>query len=297
MAFGSASPRKFTDPSRSKAVKHILLLAVLALSLSTKAATIATFNTSVGTWELELYDDTRPITVSNFIKYGTSGRYVNQLIHRWVPGFVIQGGGFRVDTSNPLQYQIVPVEKYGNILNESRFVTNYSNVYGTIAMARVGGQVNSANSQWFINLKDNGGPPANLDTVDEGFTVFGRVISATNILNLFVPNPPANGIYINDTIIPGSPMAVRAANNLTYDDLVYVQLTFRRDLDVEVIRRPDGTRRVGWTSVAGITNAVEYSTNFTTWTTFTNFVGTGNPIQVADGSSDPQRVYRVKLLY
>jgi cyclophilin family peptidyl-prolyl cis-trans isomerase len=279
-------------------MKRALILGVtLLFTLSIRAATIATFNTSVGSWDLELYDEARPITVSNFIKYGTSGRYANQLIHRWVPGFVIQGGGFRVDTSNPAQYQIVPVEKYGNILNEARISTNYSNVYGTIAMARVGGQVNSANSQWFINLKDNGGPPANLDTVDEGFTVFGRVISATNILNLFIPNPPANGIHINDTIIPGSPMAVLVTNDLGYDDLVYVHLTFRRDLDVEVTRRPDGTRRVGWASVAGVTNALEYSTNFTTWTTVTNLIGTGNPIQVADSSTDLQRIYRVKLLY
>src|SRR6185503_15720391 len=136
-------------------MKRLVLLAAMALSLTTEAATIATFNTSVGSWDLELFDETKPITVSNFIKYGTSGRYMNQLIHRWVPGFVIQGGGFRVDTSNPAQYEIVRVQSFGNITNEAQVNTNYSNVYGTIAMARVGGQTNSANSQWFINLKDN----------------------------------------------------------------------------------------------------------------------------------------------
>jgi cyclophilin family peptidyl-prolyl cis-trans isomerase len=272
-------------------------MALLLLALNGGAATIATFNTSVGTWDLELYDEAKPITVSNFIKYGTSGRYVNQLIHRWVPGFVIQGGGFRVDTSNPLQYEIVPVEKYGNILNEARVSTNYTNVYGTIAMARVGGQVNSANSQWFINLKDNGGPPANLDTVDEGFTVFGRVISATNILNLFVPNPPVNGIHINDAIIPGSPLAVLATNDLGYDDLVYVQLSFRRDLDVTLTRGPGGVRRISWNSVAGLSNVVDYTTNFSTWITYSNVLGTGNRVQVTDTSADPARLYRVKLLY
>lgn len=278
-------------------MKRAFVLGVtLLFTLSIRAATIATFNTSVGAWDLELYDEAKPITVSNFIKYGTSGRYVNQLIHRWVPGFVIQGGGFRVDTSNPAQYEIVRVQSFGNITNEAQVNTNYSNVYGTIAMARVGGQTNSANSQWFINLKDNGGPPPNLDTVDGGFTVFGRVISATNILNLFVPEPPANGIYIDSSVL-GSPMAVLATNDLGYDDLVYVQLTFRRNLDVQVIRRPDGSRRIGWNSVTAVTNEVEYSTNFVTWTTLTNLIGTGNPALVTDSSTDPQRAYRVKLLY
>jgi cyclophilin family peptidyl-prolyl cis-trans isomerase len=71
----------------------IFILTILCSALSNHAATIATFQTTVGTWEVELFDD-KPITVSNFIKYAASGRYDDQIIHRWVPGFVLQGGGY-----------------------------------------------------------------------------------------------------------------------------------------------------------------------------------------------------------
>ena len=274
-----------------------LFISLLAAVIGTDAATIARFDTSVGIWDLELYDEAKPITVSNFIKSGTSGRYANQLIHRWVPGFVIQGGGYRVDTSNPAQWEIVPVNVFGAITNEAKVGTNYSNIYGTIAMARLGGQTNSATSQWFINLGDNGGSPAFLDSVDNGFTVFGRVISATNVLNLFIPDPPTNGIYIDNTIILGSPMAVLSTNNLSYDDLVYVQLSFRRDLDLKAVINPRGLRQVSWNSVAGVTNVLEYTSTLTNWVVLTNFVGTGERVGITDLSADPVRTYRAKLFY
>jgi cyclophilin family peptidyl-prolyl cis-trans isomerase len=277
-------------------IRFIAVAILCLVSLAARGGTIATFKTTVGTWDLELFDETKPITVSNFLKYVTSGRYANQLIHRWVPGFVIQGGAFRVDTTNPQQYEIVQIPTFGNITNEAQVNTNYSNVYGTIAMARVGGQTNSASSQWFINLKDNGGSPAFLDTADGGFTVFGRIISATNVLNLFVPEPPANRIYIDNSIL-GSPMAVIATNDIGYEDLVYVQISARRDFDLEITRTISGLRQLEWTSVAGLTNFVEYTTNYTNWLTHAALLGTGDRMQTMDRSSDSGRVYRVKVLY
>ena len=273
--------------------RALLLIALAFLAVKTSAGTIATFNTSVGSFDVELYDETKPVTVSNFLKYATSGRYLDQFIHRWVPGFVIQGGGYRVDTSGQ-QAQIVPVQTFGTITNEAQANTNYSNVYGTIAMARVGGQTNSATSQWFVNLNNNGGAPAHLDTVDGGFTVFGRVIAGTNTLNLFVPPPPTHQIFINQTLLgPNSEVPVYSNN------LVYVDLTLRRDVDLEVIRNARGLRQLSWNSIVGATNIVEYTTTFGTadWTTHTTVVGTGDRMQVTDLSNDQKRFYRLKLLY
>ncbi|MGD0959963.1 MAG: peptidylprolyl isomerase, partial [Methylomonas sp.] len=51
-----------------------------------------------------------------------------------------------------------------------------SNTTGTIAMAKLGTDPNSATDQWFINLADNGGAPNNLDTANGGYTVFGQVM-------------------------------------------------------------------------------------------------------------------------
>jgi cyclophilin family peptidyl-prolyl cis-trans isomerase len=267
-----------------------------------RAQTIVTFNFHrLGAIEIELFDD-KPVTVSNFLKYAASGRVENQVIHRWVPGFVIQGGGYRVNTSNPQQYVIEPVEKYPTITNETRVGTFRSNVFGTIAMARLGSETNSASSEWFINLSDRNGRPASeggsdLDNASGGYAVFGRVIANTNLLNLFVPPPPQNGIYLRGDIVPFSPMPVLSTNELTWDDLVYVDLKIRREMNLQATREAGGIRRIAWNSVAGVTNAVDYSANMTNWVNFTNVIGTGAQMQVTDSSTDAQRFYRVKLLY
>jgi cyclophilin family peptidyl-prolyl cis-trans isomerase len=260
------------------------------------AATIATFNFHrLGSIEIELFDD-KPITVSNFLKYASSGRYQDQIVHRWVPGFVIQGGGFSQEPDGENCF-IDPIPVFGTIPNESKVGTFRSNVYGTIAMARSGANVNSATSQWYINLADNGGsPPNGLDYFAEGYTVFGRVISGTNLVNLFVPPPPANGIYIFDTFA-GPTAALTNAANVTCNDLITVSLSFRRDMNLQATRNIRGLRQIAWSSVAGVTNAVDYSANLTNWVNFTNVIGTGAQMQVTDSSSEAQRFYRVKLVY
>ncbi len=120
--------------------------------------------TSVGEMILELYPNMAPITVANFLAYMDRGDYDGAIFHRSVPGFVIQGGGFR---EGPSGYEAIPTDP--PILNEPCL----SNTAGTIAMARLGGQPNSATSQWFVNLVDN----TFLDSTDGvGFTAFGRVV-------------------------------------------------------------------------------------------------------------------------
>lgn len=115
---------------------------------------------------------TTPRTVENFLRYLQDGRYVNNMVHRSVPGFVIQAGGYNgVPPPDTSLFQAVPA--FAPIQNEP----GNSNAFGTVGMARIGGQPNSATSQWFINLANNGGtPPNGLDFVDGGFTVFGRVL-------------------------------------------------------------------------------------------------------------------------
>ncbi|MGD9688837.1 MAG: peptidylprolyl isomerase [Phycisphaerales bacterium] len=134
---------------------------------------IVRFNSMLGSFNVEMFDQageartrTTPLTVANFLNYITQGRYVNNMVHRTVNNFVIQGGGF---TGAPLPSLFTNVTTNPAVLNEP----GNTNARGTIAMARVGGQVNSATSQWFINLANNAVP---LDTTDGGFTVFGRVL-------------------------------------------------------------------------------------------------------------------------
>ena len=146
--------------------------------------------TVLGNVDIALFGQQKPITVANFLKYVDQGRYflfdstANQtaslFVHRSVPGFVIQAGGY-IGTVNPsptpgsANNNVLPTQvlAFAPIQNEP----GISNKRGTIAMAKVAGDPNSATSEWFINLADNGGAPNNLDTQNGGFTVFGKVVN------------------------------------------------------------------------------------------------------------------------
>ena len=138
-----------------------VLLVLLTLPVMTTATTVQ-FKTTLGNFYVELFDNDAPVTVANFLKYVDDGDYNNSIVHRSVPDFVIQGGGYNYINAT---FDMIPTDP--PIQSEVKI----SNTRGTIAMARLSGDPDSATSQWFINLADN----TTLDTNDGGFTVFGRV--------------------------------------------------------------------------------------------------------------------------
>ncbi|MCF6264145.1 MAG: peptidylprolyl isomerase [Xanthomonadales bacterium] len=151
-------------------IKNLLLTLLLCAASTVVGATTVIMKTSLGDIEIELFDDVAPGTVENFLKYVNDGDYEDSFIHRSVPGFIIQGGGFAFKNNT-----VVNVPTDSPITNEF----NRSNLRGTISMAKLGGNPNSATSQWFINIADN----TNLDG-DDGqgggfFTVFGQVIASS----------------------------------------------------------------------------------------------------------------------
>lgn len=136
------------------------------------AADVARVTTFAGTIDIDLIRDRAPITVANFLSYANDGSYDNNMFHRnaktnGVP-FVVQGGGFKATTGFP------SVPQRAQIQNEF----GISNTRGTIAMAKLGGNPNSATNQFFFNLGDNS---ANLDNQNGGFTVFARVRDAAGL--------------------------------------------------------------------------------------------------------------------
>lgn len=148
-----------------------VLLAVFSLP-QPALATIVRMETNVGAINVELYDTQAPLTVTNFLYYVNRGDYSNTVIHRSIPGFVIQGGGYvNVNIFGANLFYDFP--KAAPVQNE--FSPSRSNVRGTIAMAKVGGNPDSATSEWFFNLADNS---ANLDSQNGGFTVFGSVLDS-----------------------------------------------------------------------------------------------------------------------
>jgi peptidyl-prolyl cis-trans isomerase A (cyclophilin A) len=133
---------------------------------------------------MELLASNAPATVANFLSYVGQGGYNNLLIHRAIPGFVVQTGGYTANAN----LSSIPVQA------PVRGEPGVSNIRGTVAMALSTGP-NSGTSQWFVNLADNS---SQLDGTNDGgpFTVFARVLTNGLTTNGF----PTNGMSIVDTI-------------------------------------------------------------------------------------------------
>ncbi len=147
-------------------VRSLAVTSLLSFTTLSANATVVLVKTSLGNFEINLYDQTTPATVTNFLSYVNSGSYQNTLFHRTEKGFVAQAGGFRYSGNNTTPFTAVTTQ--AAVKNEPK----WSNVRGTIAMAKVSGDANSATNQWFINLADNS---SNLDLQNSGFSVFGQV--------------------------------------------------------------------------------------------------------------------------
>jgi peptidylprolyl isomerase len=152
---------------------------------------VAVFTTNKGVIELELFEDTMPITTGNFMKLANEGFYNGIKFHRVIEGFMIQGGDPNTKTDNVMTYgQGGPGY---TITDEFVAGPHLTNKRGTIAMANTG-QPNSGGSQFFINLVDN----TNLDYDKEPLTsrhpVFGQVISGMEVVDEIgrVETNPAN---------------------------------------------------------------------------------------------------------
>lgn len=149
---------------------------VLAPSVA-HSEVVVRMETSLGNIDIELFDETAPITVANFLNYVRDGDYDNSFIHRSaLSPLIIQGGGYIYENAS---YTLVPAD--APILNE--YGSDRPNSRGTIAMARTANP-NSATSQWFINIGNNSAAlgPAN----SGGYAVFGRVLDSND--DIFTTN-------------------------------------------------------------------------------------------------------------
>lgn len=148
------------------------LVMMAASALGAKAANpVVIMETSMGTIKIELYEDKAPITVKNFLAYVDKKHYDGLVFHRVIENFMIQGGGFDKDQKEQKTMPAIKNEATNGLKNER----------GTIAMARTG-VVDSATSQFFINVKTN----PFLDHKDQdnfGYCVFGRVIDGMDAVD------------------------------------------------------------------------------------------------------------------
>ncbi|MCK5689258.1 peptidylprolyl isomerase [Myxococcota bacterium] len=127
--------------------------------------------TNLGDITIELFQDKAPISTKNFLRYVDEGFYEGVIFHRVIPGFMLQGGGFKADLNKKTPHEMIKNEATNGL----------KNLRGTLSMARTG-VVDSATSQFFLNLVDNKA----LDQRDTsrsgyGYAVFGKVISGMDV--------------------------------------------------------------------------------------------------------------------
>jgi peptidyl-prolyl cis-trans isomerase A (cyclophilin A) len=128
------------------------------------------FETSLGDFTVELFEKEAPLSVANFLQYVDSEFFDGTIFHRVIPGFVIQGGGFTEDMSQKRTQAPVKNEADNGL----------KNLRGTLSMARTN-DINSATSQFFVNLKDN-------DFLDHsrgnfGYAVFAKVTEGMDVVD------------------------------------------------------------------------------------------------------------------
>jgi peptidyl-prolyl cis-trans isomerase A (cyclophilin A) len=128
------------------------------------------FETSLGDFTVELFEKDAPLSVANFLSYIDAGFFDGTIFHRIVPGFVIQGGGFTEDMTQK--------KTQSPVKNEAD--NGRKNKRGTLSMARTS-DVNSATSQFFVNLKDN-------EFLDHsrgnfGYAVFAQVTEGMDVID------------------------------------------------------------------------------------------------------------------
>lgn len=155
---------------RTMLLSLVLLFSTAALAQDNP---VVIMDTNKGTITIELFADKAPVSVENFLRYTDNNFYDGLIFHRVIDGFMIQGGGFDQD--------MVQKSTYDAIKNEAR--ADLPNSRGTLAMARTS-VVDSATSQFFINLVDNN----YLNHTDEtprgfGYAVFGQVIDGMDVVD------------------------------------------------------------------------------------------------------------------
>lgn len=172
-----------------------ILSAALMMTASTfaTAATYVNFKTTHGDIQVELFDKEAPISAKNFAEYAKSGFYNGTIFHRVIPGFMIQGGGFTKD--------MVQKPTKAPIKNEAD--NGLLNTRGTLSMARTQA-VNSATSQFFINLVDN--KMLDHGSRDFGYAVFGKVTKGLDIVDEIAKQPTGRSGYHSD--VPVKPIVI-----------------------------------------------------------------------------------------
>jgi cyclophilin family peptidyl-prolyl cis-trans isomerase len=160
---------------------------------------IVEMKTSEGKIRIELWADKAPQTVKNFLRYVEEGFFDGTIFHRVIDNFMIQGGGFTADMNQKKTHEPIKNEAADALKNDR----------GTIAMARTN-VVDSATSQFFINLKNNEFlNHRDASPTGFGYAVFGKVVEGMDVVDKIAKVPTTNaGPHQN---VPVKPVVIETA--------------------------------------------------------------------------------------
>ena len=158
--------------------------------------------TSEGNITIELWADKAPATAENFLRYTDEKFYDGTIFHRVIDDFMIQGGGMTADMRAKATHEPIKNEAAADLKNDR----------GTIAMARTQ-VVNSATSQFFINVKDN----EFLNHRDEspggfGYAVFGKVVEGMDVVDRIKKVKTTTAGPYRD--VPATPVVIKSVRRL-----------------------------------------------------------------------------------
>lgn len=180
----------------------LIFTASLLVAVPALASELVVIETNYGEITVELDTEKAPLSVANFLAYAETGHYQGTIFHRVIKDFMIQGGNFSTE--------MAPKPTRPAIKNEA--ANGLRNLRGTLAMARTG-VVDSATSQFFINLKDN----AFLDHKDAtprgyGYAVFGKVVQGMEIVDKIGTSPTQTFNRFQD--VPVEPVVIRSVKRV-----------------------------------------------------------------------------------
>ena len=174
-------------------------LAALEASAQPAKNPVVVLDTTLGSITIELNPAAAPLTVKNFVSYVESGHYDGLIFHRVIPNFMVQGGGLASDMSQKKTSAPIKNEADNGLKNDR----------GTIAMARTS-VVDSATSQFFINLKNN-------DFLNHrerssqgfGYAVFGKVTAGMEVVDRIAGVATTTRVGQKD--VPVDPIVIKSA--------------------------------------------------------------------------------------
>lgn len=155
-----------------------------------------TLTTTKGDILIELNEEKAPISAKNFAKYADEGHYDGTIFHRVIDGFMIQGGAFEPDMN----------QRQGTDPIKNEWQNGLSNTRGTLAMARLGNQPDSATNQFFINVADNGFLDEPRDGA--GYAVFASVVEGLDVIDEIKNVPTTNKAGHGD--VPAEPIVIES---------------------------------------------------------------------------------------